>query len=91
MKRLQTLQRATQREMKKKYENTLFFKFSCNRILSSPGKLCKDSIKLIQGCANDLSNVFPFVLRIVYCSVRHHGSNPGSAAIYSRERSRVRL
>ena len=75
--------------MKKKYGNTLFFKFSCNRILSCPGKLCKDSVKLIQGCADDLFESFRFVLRIVYCNVRHHGNNPGSAAIYSRERSRV--
>ena len=75
--------------MKKKYENTLFFKFSCNRILSSLGKLCKDSIKLIQGCADDLFESFPFVLRFVYCNVRRHGNNPGSAAIYSRERSCV--
>ena len=74
---------------KKEYGNTLFFKFSCNRILSCPGKLCKDSVKLIQGCADDLFESFPFVLRIVYCNVRHHGNNPGSAAIYSRERSRV--
>ena len=67
--------------MKKKYGNTLFFKFSCNRILSCPGKLCKDSVKPIQGCADDLFESFPFVLRIVYCNVRHHGNNPGSAAI----------
>ena len=75
--------------MKKIYGNTLFFKFSCNRILSCPGKLCKDSVKPIQGCADDLFVSFPFVLRIVYCNVCHHGNNPGSAAIYSRERSRV--
>ena len=75
--------------MKKIYGNTLFFKFSCNRILSCPGKLCKDSVKPIQGCADDLFVSFPFVLRIVYCNVWHHGNNPGSAAIYSRERSRV--
>ena len=75
--------------MKKIYGNTLFFKFSCNRILSCPGKLCKDSVKPIQGCADDLFESFPFVLRIVYCNVCHHGNNPGSAAIYSRERSRV--
>ena len=75
--------------MKKIYGNTLFFKFSCNRILSYPGKLCKDSVKPIQGCADDLFVSFPFVLRIVYCNVCHHGNNPGSAAIYSRERSRV--
>ena len=75
--------------MKKIYVNTLFFKFSCNRILSCPGKLCKDSVKPIQGCADDLFVSFQFVLRIVYCNVCHHGNNPGSAAIYSRERSRV--
>ena len=75
--------------MKKKYGNTLFIKFSCNRLLSCPGKLCKDSVKPIQGCAEDLFESFPFVLRIVYCNVCHHGNNPGSAAIYSRERSRV--
>ena len=75
--------------MKKIYGNTLFFKFSCNRILSCPGKLCKDSVKPIQGCADDLFVSFSFVLRIVYCNVCHHGNNPGSAAIYSRERSRV--
>ena len=70
--------------MKKIYGNTLFFKFSWNRILSCPGKLCKDSVKPIQGCADDLFVSFPFVLRIVYCNVCHHGNNPGSAAIYSR-------
>ena len=73
-----------------KYGNTFFFfKFSCNRILSCPGKLRKDSVKLIQGRADDLSESFPFVLRIVYTNVRQHGNNPGSAAIYSRERSCV--
>ena len=81
--------------MKKIYGNTLFFKFfkffkfSCNRILSCPGKLCKDSVKPILGCADDFFVYFPFVLRIVYCNVCHHGNNPGLAAIYSRERSRV--
>ena len=54
-----------------------------------PWKLCKDSVKPIQGCADDLFVSFPFVLRIVYCNVCHHGNNPGSAAIYSRERSRA--
>ena len=66
-----------------------FFKLSWNWKLSCPGKVCKDSIKVIQGCADDLFESFPFVLRIVNCNVRHHGNIPGSTAIFSLERSRV--
>ena len=73
----------------KRNEKEKIRKYFIFQILSCPGKLCKDSVKLIQGCADDLFESFPFVLRIVYCNVRHHGNNPGSAAIYSRERSRV--
>ena len=64
----------------------VFFKFSCNWKLSCPGKVCKDSIK---GCADNLFESFPFVLRIVNCNVRHHGNIPGSTAIFSLERSRM--
>ena len=69
--------------------NTLFFKLSCNWNFSCPEKVCKDFIILIQGCADDLFECFPFVARIATCNVHHHGNNPGSAAIYPRERSRV--
>ena len=43
----------------------------------------------IQGYADDLLESFSFVARIVNCNVHHNGNNPGSASIYSRERSRV--
>ena len=72
------------RNEEKKYGNTSFFKFSCNWKLSCPGKVCKDSIKVIRSCADDLFESFPFVLRIVNCNVHHHGNIPGSAAIFSR-------
>ena len=46
MIRLWTLHRATYRETKKKYVNTLFFKFSYNWKLSYPENVCQDWIKL---------------------------------------------
>ena len=58
-------------------------------ILYFSNLVCKDFIILIQGCADDLFESFPFVARIATCNVHHHGNNPGSAAIYPRERSRV--
>ena len=70
------LDRATYRETKKKYANTLFFIFRCNWKLSYPEKVCTDSFKLIQGCADDLFESFPFIIRIVNCNVHHHGNKP---------------
>ena len=53
------LRRATYRKTKENYGNTLFFNFGCNWKLSYPEKVCKDSVKLIQGCADDL-RIFSF-------------------------------
>ena len=33
---------------------------------------------IIQGCADELFESFPFVVRIVNCNVHHHGNNPSS-------------
>ena len=77
---------------KKRRKNTEILYFSNSVAIENflcPEKVCKDFIILIQGCADDLFESFPFVARIVTCNVHHHGNNPGSAAIYPRERSRV--
>ena len=73
---------------KKKYWNTLFFEFSCNWKFLSPERVYKDLIKLIQGCADDFFESFPFVVRIVNCNVHHHGNNPGSMQWHIRWESR---
>ena len=77
---------------KKRRKNTKILYFSNSVAIEKflcPEKVCKDFIILIQGCADDLFESFPFVARIATCNVHHHGNNRGSAAIYPRERSRV--
>ena len=77
---------------KKRRKNTKILYFSNSVAIENflcPEKVCKDFIILIQGCADDLFESFPFVARIATCNVHHHGNNPGSALIYPRERSRV--
>ena len=88
-KALNALGSYVKKKRRKNTEILYFFKFSCNWNFSCPEKVCKDFIILIQGCADDLFECFPFVARIATCNVHHHGNNPGSALIYPRERSRV--
>ena len=77
---------------KKRRKNTEILHFSNSAAIenfSCPEKVCKHFIILIQGCADDLFESFPYVARIATCNVHRHGNNPGSALIYPRERSRV--
>ena len=77
---------------KKRRKNTEILHFSNSVAIenfSCHEKVCKDFITLIQGCADDLFESFPFVARIATCNVHHHANNPGSALIYPCERSRV--
>ena len=78
MKRLLTFQRATKRETGKNTEILNFSKLATIENSHALKRFAKtQSNYIIQGCADDLYESFPFVVRIANCNVHHHGNNPG--------------